>query len=125
MTADKNLRPQSPYRTGLAGSCPRCGEGRLFNGFITLAERCERCDLDYGFADSGDGPAVFVTLLGGFVLLVLALFVQMTFQPPVWLLMAIFFPVTLVVSVGMLRPLKGLLIALQFHHQAEEGRLQK
>ncbi|MGE3247717.1 MAG: DUF983 domain-containing protein [Beijerinckiaceae bacterium] len=117
--------PQSPYSTGLAGRCPRCGEGKLFNGFITTAEKCGHCGLDYKFIDSGDGPAVFVTLIGGFVLLGMALFVQMTWNPPVWLLMLIFFPLTLIVSVGMLRPLKGLLIALQFANKAEQGRLKK
>lgn len=124
MKFDDEFPPQSPYSTGLSARCPRCGEGRLFKGFITLAEKCDHCGLDYAFADSGDGPAVFVTLLGGFILLGLALFVQMVYEPPVWLLMAIFFPLTLVVSVGMLRPLKGLLIALQFHHKAEQGRLK-
>lgn len=125
MNSVDNFPSQSPYRTGLAGRCPRCGKGRLFNGFITLADACEQCQLDYGFADAGDGPAVFVTLLGGFVLLGLALFVQMTYAPPVWLLMTIFAPLTLIVSIGMLRPLKGLLIALQYVHKAEQGRLER
>ena len=125
MNFDDDYPPQSPYSTGLGGRCPRCGEGKLFNGFLTLAGTCDHCGLDYKFADSGDGPAVFVTLLGGFVLLGLALFVQMTYEPPVWLLMAIFFPLTLVVSVGMLRPLKGLLISLQYSNKAQEGRLEK
>lgn len=125
MNFDDQYPPQSPYSTGFSGHCPRCGEGKLFNGFITLAEKCEHCGLDYKFADSGDGPAVFVTLLGGFVLLGLALFIQMTYEPPVWLLMAIFFPLTLIVSVGMLRPLKGVLITLQYANKAQEGRLEK
>ncbi len=124
MNFDDQYPPQSPYSTGLGGRCPRCGEGRLFNGFITLAEKCDHCGMDYKFADAGDGPAVFVTLLGGFVLLGLALFVQMVYEPPVWLLMAIFFPLTLLVSVGMLRPLKGLLICLQYRNKAEQGRLK-
>lgn len=124
MNAYDDYPPQSPYSTGLGGRCPRCGDGKLFDGFITLARHCDHCELDYKFADAGDGPAVFVTLIGGFILLGLALFVQMTYEPPVWLLMAIFFPLTLIVSIGLLRPLKGLLIALQYTNKAEQGRLE-
>jgi uncharacterized protein (DUF983 family) len=52
---------------GFACACPRCGKGKLFQGFFTLRPRCEVCGLDYGFADSGDGPAVFVMFLAGFI----------------------------------------------------------
>ncbi len=124
LSVDDRYPPQSPYSTGLAGRCPRCGEGKMFNGLLDVVDKCEVCDLDYRFADAGDGPAVFVTLLAGFLLLGLALFVQMTFSPPVWLLMLIFAPVTLIVCIGMLRPIKGLLIALQYRNKAEQGRLE-
>lgn len=96
----------------------------MFKNFLDIRDKCEVCGLDYKFADAGDGPAVFVTLLGGFILLGMALFVQMKFDPPVWLLMLIFAPITLGVCVGMLRPLKGLLIALQYRNKAEQGRLE-
>lgn len=115
--------PQSPYQTGLHGLCPRCGQGRLFTGFITVAPRCEICDLDFAFADAGDGPAVFVTLLAGFVVMGLALWTQIVFEPPMWLFMLIFLPLVLFVSMGMLRPLKGVLVSLQYRNKAEQGRL--
>jgi uncharacterized protein (DUF983 family) len=115
--------PQSPYQTGLHGLCPRCGQGRLFTGFITVAPRCEICDLDFAFADAGDGPAVFVTLLAGFVVMGLALWTQIVFEPPMWLFMLIFLPLVLFVSMGMLRPLKGILVSLQYRNKAEQGRL--
>ena len=121
---DDHYPPQSPWSTGFAARCPRCGDGRLFKSFIEVTDKCEVCGLDYKFADAGDGPAVFVTLLGGFLLLGMALFVQMTFVPPVWLLMLIFAPLTLIVCIGMLRPLKGILIALQYRNKAEQGRLE-
>lgn len=124
MSSDDRYPPQSPYTTGWRGRCPRCGEGRMFHGFLDVREKCENCGLDYKFADAGDGPAVFVTLIGGFVLLGMALYVQMVFSPPVWLLMLIFAPVTLGVCIGMLRPLKGLLIALQYRNKAEQGWLE-
>ena len=62
-----NWPPVEPIAAGLKGRCPRCGEGRLFSGFLTVAPRCSNCGLDYSFADAGDGPAVFVILIIGFV----------------------------------------------------------
>lgn len=114
--------PASPM-AALRGRCPRCGEGRLFDGFVSIRPRCGACGLDFAFADAGDGPAVFVSLIGGFVVLGLALIVEFRFEPPFWVHLAIFLPLTLVVCVGMLRPLKGLLIGLQYRNAAGEGRL--
>jgi uncharacterized protein (DUF983 family) len=120
---DKDYPPQSPYSTGLSGRCPRCGVGRLFNGFLTLAPRCEHCGLDLAFADAGDGPAVFVTLFAGFLVLGAALWVEIAYEPPYWLHLVIFAPLTIAVCLGILRPLKGLLVAMQYTNKAEQGRL--
>lgn len=117
------LAPISPYAAGLRCRCPRCGEGRLFAGYLTLAPRCERCDLDYSFADAGDGPAVFVILIAGFVVVGLALVTEAKWRPPYWLHAALWLPLLLALTLGLLRPLKGLLVALQFHHKAEQGRV--
>jgi uncharacterized protein (DUF983 family) len=115
----------SPYTAGLRGRCPRCGEGRLFTGYLTLAPRCERCDLDNSFADSGDGPAVFVILIAGFVVVMSALVTEALWRPPYWLHAVLWLPLLLVLTLGLLRPLKGLLVALQYHHKAEEGRIDR
>ncbi len=117
--ADKPL----PIAWGLRGRCPRCGEGKLFQGFLTLRPRCERCGLDFNFADAGDGPAVFVILLGGALVVFAALITEVVFQPPYWVHAALWLPLVLLVTLGPLRPIKGLMIALQFHHKAQEGRL--
>jgi uncharacterized protein (DUF983 family) len=114
-----------PITRGLRGRCPRCGEGRLFQGFLTLRPRCERCGLDYSFADAGDGPAVFVILFGGFVVVFAALIVEIMYQPPYWVHAALWLPLILLLTLGPLRPIKGLLIALQYHHKAAEGRLEQ
>jgi uncharacterized protein (DUF983 family) len=108
---------------GLRGRCPRCGEGRLFEGFLKLRPVCERCDLDFGFADAGDGPAVFVILLGGALVVAAALITEVVYQPPYWLHALLWLPLILLVTLLPLRPLKGLMIALQYHHRAQEGRL--
>ena len=113
----------SALATGLSGRCPRCGQGRMFRGFLSLAPRCEVCGLDYGFADSGDGPAVFVTLIGGFLVLGLALAVDVEYEPPLWVHFVISLPLALIVCLGLLRPFKGLLIASQYKNKAAPGRL--
>jgi uncharacterized protein (DUF983 family) len=117
-------RAGSPIAKGLAGRCPRCGEGRLFQGFLSLRPCCEHCGLDYSFADAGDGPAVFVILIGGFIVVFAALITEFLYQPPYWVHAALWLPLILFVTLAPLRPIKGLLIALQYHHKAEEGRLE-
>ena len=107
---------------GLSCGCPRCGKGRLFAGFLTLRARCDVCGLNYGFADSGDGPAVFVMFLAGFIVVGAALVTEVLYRPPFWLHAVLWLPLILVVTLGPLRPMKGLMIALQFHHQAAESR---
>ena len=115
----------SPFVTGLSGRCPRCGRGRLFAGFLSLRAGCDQCGLDYGFADAGDGPAVFVILLAGFLVVGAALFVEVVYQPPFWVHAALWGPMILIVTLAPLRLVKGLLIALQYHHKAAEGRFDR
>jgi uncharacterized protein (DUF983 family) len=117
--------PVSPYSAGLRGRCPRCGEGKLFNGYLELAPRCENCGLDYSFAEAGDGPAVFVILIAGFAVVGSALLVEAYWRPPYWLHALLWLPMLLVLTLGLLRPLKGLLVTLQYHHKAEEGRVDR
>jgi uncharacterized protein (DUF983 family) len=114
-----------PIKRGLMGQCPRCGEGRLFNGFLTLRPSCDKCGLDFGFADAGDGPAVFVILIGGAIVVMAALFTEVVYQPPYWLHAALWLPLILIVTLLPLRMIKGLLIALQFHHKAAPGELHR
>ena len=113
---------QSALR-GLACKCPRCGGGKLFAGFLTLRTRCDACGLDYAFIDAGDGPAVFIILIAGAIVVFAALIVEVKFQPPFWVHAALWLPLILAVTLWPLRAMKSLLIALQFHHKAAEGRL--
>jgi uncharacterized protein (DUF983 family) len=114
--------PPLPIARGLACRCPRCGKGKLFRGFLAVAPGCEHCGLGYSFADAGDGPAVFVILLSGFIVVGAALWVEVQYEPPYWLDALIFGPLILITTLLPLRAMKGLLIALQYHHQAAEGR---
>ena len=112
-----------PIGKGLRGRCPRCGQGRLFQGFLTLRPACERCGLDYDFADAGDGPAVFVILIAGAIVVFAALMTEIVYQPPFWLHAMLWLPLILATTLLPLRSMKSLLIALQFHHKAAPGRL--
>ena len=111
----------SPLAAGLRSKCPRCGEGQLFDGFLTVKARCQRCDLYLSIADSGDGPAVFVIFIVGPVATGLALLTESIFTPPYWLHLVIWPPLILGGVVALLRPFKATLIALQFKYKAREG----
>ena len=108
---------------GLACKCPRCGQGKLYAGFLTLRARCEVCDLDYAFIDAGDGPAIFIIMIAGFIVVGSALVVEVKYQPPFWVHAALWLPLILATTLLPLRAMKALLIALQYHHKAAEGQL--
>jgi uncharacterized protein (DUF983 family) len=121
---DKALYPpQDPVSTGVKGRCPRCGEGRLFEGYLGLRKNCSVCGLDYSFADSGDGPAVFVILIIGFIVVGLALWMEVSYEPPIWLQLLLWVPLTIVLSLWLLRVLKGILVNLQYRNDASEGKI--
>lgn len=116
-------RNVSPIVAGLLARCPRCGQGKLFKNVLELREKCDRCGMSYRFIDTGDGPAVFAIFILGFVVLGLALYVEFTFEPPVWVHIVLWGALTPLIALGLLRFLKAVLIALQYKHKAEEGRL--
>ncbi|MEX6508096.1 DUF983 domain-containing protein [Jiella sp. M17.18] len=126
MSEDKALfAPVDPAKAGLRGRCPRCGEGKLFAGYLTTAPRCSHCGLDYEFIDSGDGPAVFVILIIGIIVCGLALFVEVSWNPPLWVHFILWIPLTLILALPLLRILKGLMIGVQYKNRAAEGRLDR
>ena len=118
-------RTISPALAGVLARCPRCGEGRLFKNVLELRPACESCALDYKFIDTGDGPAVFAIFILGFLVLGMALYVEFTFLPPVWVHVVLWGLLTPLFALGLLRFLKATLIALQYKNKAEEGRLAK
>ena len=106
-----------PLIAGLRCRCPRCGEGALFSGMLDVREACVHCGLDLRAHDAGDGPAVFVILLLGALVVAAALVVEAKFSPPLWI-HAVLWPIFILGgAIAMLRPLKATLIALQFRHR--------
>lgn len=125
MTDDRAHWPEvEPISAGLRGRCPRCGEGRLFSGMLSVAPRCGVCGLDNRFADSGDGPAAFVILIIGFIVVGLALWLEVTVNPPLWVHFVLWIPLIIVLGLIALRLIKGVLITLQYRNKAAEGRLE-
>ena len=113
------------FRAAVLGRCPRCGRGSLFDGYLTVAPRCSACGLDYANFDPGDGPAVFVILIVGFLVAGGALVVEVKFQPPYWVHAVIWLPAILILAFLFLRLAKSLLLVLQYKHRAGEGTLLK
>ena len=112
----------NPILAGLACRCPNCGKGPLFSGFLAVRPVCQACGMDLSRADSGDGPAVFIALIGGGAVCFTALFVDVAYHPPIWLELVVWLPLAVIVCVGLLRPFKGVLVALQFKNRASEAR---
>jgi uncharacterized protein (DUF983 family) len=122
MTMRREAAEPSVLAATLLARCPRCGKGRLFGGYLRVAHACSACGLDYSRFEAGDGPAVFVILIVGALVAGGALFTEVWFHPPYWVHAAIWGPAILILSLGLLKPLKAGLIVLQYKHRAEEGR---
>jgi uncharacterized protein (DUF983 family) len=122
MTDNESTR-MSPLLAGFMCKCPNCANGRLFDRFLKVAPSCNACGYDLSQEDSGDGPAVFVILIVGFVVTFAALLVEVKYTPPYWLHAVLWLPLVLGLSFGLLQPVKGLLLAIQFHHGAAEARI--
>ncbi len=108
---------------GVRGRCPCCGKGKMFDGYLALVPTCDVCGLSYDFADSGDGPAIFVMLLTGFIIVGAALYVEAVYQPPYWVHALAWGAAALILPLLLLRSFKGVLIALQYRNKAEEGKV--
>lgn len=97
----------------------------MFAGMFGIAKRCGVCGLDYSFADAGDGPAVFVILIIGFIVVGLALWMEVSYNPPLWLHFLLWIPLTIVLCLTALRLIKGVLVALQYANKAEQGSIDR
>ena len=116
MSDASRFPPISPLRAALLCRCPRCGGAPLFTGLLAVRPSCPACGLDLSAQDSGDGPAVFVILFLGMIVVGLAAWVELKFAPPLWVHILLWTPLIVVGAIAMLRPLKAGLIALQYRH---------
>ena len=113
----------SPLAVAAGGLCPRCGNRTLFKGVVAFAPRCRACGLDLATFNVGDGPAAFLIFIVGGIVVGLAIWLELAASPPWWLHMLLWLPLTVALTLGLLRLAKGLLLALEYRHRAREGRL--
>ena len=100
---------------GLLGRCPACGEGHLFRAFVKVADACEKCGEPFHHHRADDFPAYLTIVLVGHLVVPLAMYVEIAFTPNYWAHAAIWLPMVLILSLGLLQPLKGLIVAMQWH----------
>lgn len=124
MVQDPLLEPIKParinaIRAGLLCRCPNCAKGPLFQGFLKIVDRCEACGFDFTRLNTGDGAAIFIMQIAGGIVVFTALYFQIAYEPPIWLMLLIALPMSLILALGLMRPGKGLMIALQMRNKMD------
>ncbi|RZJ96139.1 MAG: DUF983 domain-containing protein [Brevundimonas sp.] len=111
----------NPIRAGLLCRCPNCGRGKLFSGFLKVVDRCAVCGFDFTRLNTGDGAAVFIMQIAGAPVVFTALYVEIAYSPPIWLHLVVWPPLVLVLALALMRPGKGVMVALQMRNGAGQG----
>ena len=112
----------SVFSAGVRGLCPRCGQGKLFAGFLKAVPTCIVCKLDIGSLDSGDGPAVFIILIVGFIVAGLAAYTEVAYGLSYVTHALLWGPLAVILPLAFLRPFKGIIIALIYRNNAQLGK---
>jgi uncharacterized protein (DUF983 family) len=112
--------PPSLLTVAFRGRCPRCGQGRLFQGVLAIRERCEVCGLDLRGNDAGDGAPVAVMFVLGPILVILAFWMEFRFDPPLWVFVVVLGVVTLPLAILLMRPTKAALVGIQYRYRRSE-----
>ena len=111
-----------PIRAGLLCRCPNCGKGKLFAGFLKVVDRCGVCGFDFTRLNTGDGAAIFIMQIAGGIVVFGALFVQIAYEPPIWAMLVVALPLVVGLSLGLMRPGKGAMVALQMRNKAGQAQ---
>jgi uncharacterized protein (DUF983 family) len=111
-----------PVASALRGDCPRCGAHTLFDGWVRFAHKCRQCGIDFDGFNVGDGPAAFLILIVGTIVVVCALALDAVAEPPWWVHL-IWVPIAAALTIGGLRTAKAWLLAQEYKHRAREGRI--
>jgi len=112
-------------KSGAAGTCPRCGKGRMFASWLRIAKRCDACGLDYRFAAPDDGPAFFALCIVALPLTFVVVWIQVAYSPPAWVHLVTSLPLMVAGCLLPLRPIKGWLVASQYVNRAREAGTDK
>ncbi|MEZ5939156.1 MAG: DUF983 domain-containing protein [Hyphomonadaceae bacterium] len=119
------MQHPSVLSAGLRCRCPNCGEGEVFDGFLKMKTKCEVCGEDLPVQDAGDGPAFFVMFIALILIVPAAMIFELAARPPTWVHVILWLPLTIILSVALLRPFKATFLALQWRHKAGEGRVKE
>ncbi len=118
------VAPVPLFVAGTRGLCPRCGEPTVYAGLIKFADRCSACGLNFAEINVDDGPAAFLTLIIGAVVVGAAVILQVAYDPPVWLQMLIWVPISAAAVVACLRVAKGVLLTIEYRQAARQGKIK-
>ncbi|MCZ6844294.1 MAG: DUF983 domain-containing protein [Alphaproteobacteria bacterium] len=120
MTLAADYYPRlSSVATGLRCACPRCGQGKLYQGLLTVRDNCDKCSLDLSRFNVDDGAAFFIIVVYSAVIIPLALWVEFSFGPPIWVHILIWIPVILGGAIALMRPFKAWLVAQHYKHNID------
>lgn len=128
MTTVPSPSLMQPFLHGLRGRCPNCGEGKLFGAFLKVNDHCAECGEELHHQRADDFPAYLVILIVGHLVVPLVLVVEMEFAPPLWVHLALWLPLILGLTIGLLQPVKGAVVGFQWAagmHGFEEGKKQR
>lgn len=101
-------------KRGFRGRCPRCGEGKLFRAFLKVGDHCSVCQLDFTPHRADDLPAYLVIVIVGHIVVPTILWIETDYSPSVPLQLSIYLPFTLILSLVLLQPVKGAVVAVQW-----------
>jgi uncharacterized protein (DUF983 family) len=122
VSLDRPVSVRSSLAAAIAGECPRCGQRSLFAGWVKFAHACRNCELSFDSFNVGDGPAAFLILIVGAIVVVAALVLDAKVEPPWWVHL-IWIPITAALTIGGLRVAKAWLIGQEYRHRAREGKI--
>ncbi len=120
MTEPVNSGGAIHFAAAAMGRCPVCTKGKLFKRFLKVAAHCSNCGTDFKAADTGDGPVVFVLLIAGFATCFGMLYAFLAYNWPAWVHLAVWPVVACVLSLGLMSPLKGLMVAAQLKNRVRD-----
>jgi uncharacterized protein (DUF983 family) len=113
-----HTRPRRPVfpamLQGFLCRCPNCRASKLFDGFLKITPNCARCGEDYSHQRADDAPPYFTIFIVGHVMISLVIWSEVAFRPPLLVHMLIWIPITIAMSLALLRPIKGAIVALQW-----------
>jgi uncharacterized protein (DUF983 family) len=100
---------------GFRGRCPACGEGRMFRAFLKVADQCPHCGEELHHHRADDFPAYLVIIITGHILVPIVLAVETTIAPAMWISMSLWPLMALIMTLSLLQPVKGAVVAIQWY----------